>query len=229
MTMSSIPASPLSLPFTGALTLVLAATLAACGGGSDATDTANEAPATVASSTSAEALGETAPVFVASAEADTTAPNEQAQAVVAGSVCALANFQAEMMQRINAYRARGASCGSYGSFGPTTALAWNDLLQSAATRHSKDMAGKNFFSHTGSDGSSAGTRITQAGYAWSTWGENIAAGYGTVQAVVDGWMASPGHCANLMKPAFRHVGVACVNNSTSTYKKYWTLDLAAPR
>ncbi|NML18467.1 CAP domain-containing protein [Azohydromonas sp. G-1-1-14] len=149
-------------------------------------------------------------------------------AVVAGSNCGLANFQAELMQRINAYRARGASCGSYGSFAPTTALTWNDPLQSAAARHSKDMASKNFFSHTGSDGSSAGTRITQAGYSWRTWGENIAAGQTSVQQVVDGWMASPGHCANLMKPAFRHVGVACVSNSASTYRMYWTMDLAAP-
>lgn len=226
MTISTTPASQLSLPFTGALTLVLAAALSACGGGSDA-DT--EAAATVASATSAEALGETAPAFIATDGADAAAPTEQAQAVVAGSDCALANFQAELMQRINAYRARGASCGSYGSFAPTTALAWNDLLQIAAARHSRDMAGRNFFSHTGSDGSSAGTRITQAGYAWRTWGENIAAGQGTVQAVVDGWMASPGHCANLMKPAFRHVGVACVANSASTYRRYWTMDLAAPR
>lgn len=227
MTFSSTPVSKLPFLSGSAAAIALACVLSACGGGSEPETSTTEAPATLSSATSAEALAELAPAAAGAVGA--AAPTESAMAVVAGSDCALANFQAEMLQRINAYRAKGASCGSYGSFGPTTALAWNDVLQGVAARHSKDMASKNFFSHTGSDGSSPGTRITQAGYSWSTWGENIAAGYGTVQAVVDGWMASPGHCANLMRPAFKHVGVACVSNSASTYKKYWTMDLAAPR
>jgi uncharacterized protein YkwD len=222
------PASstPSNLPFVlgSALSAVLAACLAACGGGEP--DPVSGPAAAVTSSIASDAAAEV--MLVDTVAADTAGPTEQALAVVAGSNCALANFQAELMQRINAYRARGAACGSYGSFAPATALAWNDKLHGAAARHSADMAGKNFFSHTGSDGSSAGTRITQAGYAWSAWGENIAAGQSTVQQVVDGWMASPGHCANLMKPSFRHVGVACVSNSASTYRRYWTLDLAKP-
>jgi uncharacterized protein YkwD len=218
--------SPSNLPFLlgSTLSAVLAACLAACGGGEP--DPVSGPAAAVTSSIASDAAAEV--MLVNTVVADTAGPTEQAQAVVAGSNCGLANFQAELMQRINAYRARGATCGSYGSFAPTTALAWNDKLQSAAARHSADMASKNFFSHTGSDGSSAGTRITQAGYAWSAWGENIAAGQSTVQQVVDGWMASPGHCANLMKPTYRHVGVACVSNSASTYRRYWTLDLAKP-
>lgn len=222
------PASstPSNLPFVlgSALSAVLAACLAACGGGEP--DPVSGPAAALTSSIASDAAAEV--MLVDTVAADTAGPTEQALAVVAGSNCALANFQAELMQRINAYRARGATCGSYGSFAPATALAWNDKLQGAAARHCADMAGKNFFSHTGSDGSSAGTRITQAGYAWSAWGENIAAGQSTVQQVVDGWMASPGHCANLMKPSFRHVGVACVSNSASTYRRYWTLDLAKP-
>ena len=92
------------------------------------------------------------------------------------------------------------------------------------------MAANNYFSHTSLDGRSAGDRITATGYAWRTYGENIAAGYATVDSVMDGWTASPGHCANLMNPAFTEIGLACVpGGAATTYSNYWTLDLAAPR
>jgi uncharacterized protein YkwD len=229
MTTPSSSSSAWPFLLGAAAAVAMAAGMTACGGGEPEPVASLGAPLT--SSASAETVVEMhAALSAALAEiTPVAAPTERALAVVAGSNCGLASFQAELMQRINAYRARGATCGSYGSFAPTTALAWNDLLQSAAARHSSDMASHNFFSHTGSDGSNAGTRITQAGYAWRTWGENIGAGYATVQAVVDSWMASPGHCANLMKPAFRHVGVACVSNNASSYHLYWTLALATPR
>jgi uncharacterized protein YkwD len=141
----------------------------------------------------------------------------------------LTNFEAQALQRINTYRTAGASCGSRGSFAPATALAWNVPLITASTRHSNDMVANNFFSHTGSDGSNAGQRATAAGYAWTSWGENIAAGQQTVNAVVDAWMASPGHCANLMNPAFRDVGLACVKGtSANPYPTYWTMVLGKP-
>jgi uncharacterized protein YkwD len=151
------------------------------------------------------------------------APSPSAQ-----GTCNLANFQAELLQRVNAVRATGASCRTQGTFAPTGALAWNGMLTNAALAHSSDMAAQNFFSHTGSGGSSPGDRITAAGYAWRTYGENIAAGYPTVQAVVDGWMASDGHCANIMQAAFRDIGVACVPGTAgSSYGTYWTMDLGA--
>lgn len=92
------------------------------------------------------------------------------------------------------------------------------------------MVTHNFFSHTGSDGSTLGTRATAAGYVWSSLGENIAAGQATVTEVVDGWMKSDGHCANLMNPGYRDIGVACVAGSSSnTYRTYWTQDFGKPR
>lgn len=63
----------------------------------------------------------------------------------------------------------------------------------------------------------------------SSAGQNIAAGYGSVQAVVDGWMASEGHCVNMMSASFVHAGLACARNAASTYRIYWTLDFARPR
>ncbi len=93
------------------------------------------------------------------------------------ATCNLADFRAQALARVNSYRAAGASCGAQGSFPAVPALAWNDALTQASLVHSEDMVALNFFSHTGSNGSSAGQRATAAGYVWSTWGENIAAGH----------------------------------------------------
>lgn len=146
------------------------------------------------------------------------------------ATCNLANFRAEALALVNAYRAAGASCGASGTFAPTTALAWNDPLTQASLVHSDDMVARNFFSHTGSDGSSAGQRATAAGYVWRTWGENIAAGQTSVNQVMAGWLASPGHCANLLNPNFRDIGLACVSGGAgNTYRTYWTMTLGATR
>lgn len=147
----------------------------------------------------------------------------------AQATCSLSDFQNELLQRVNTRRAAGGSCGSRGSFAPSPALQWNGALTQAAAAHSLDMASHDYFAHDSQDGRTPGERITQAGYAWRTYGENIAAGYGSVQAVVDGWMASDGHCANILNPAFRDLGVACVPGAgTATYSSYWTMDLGAP-
>lgn len=92
------------------------------------------------------------------------------------------------------------------------------------------MARGNFFSHTGSSGSSVGQRLTAAGYAWSSAAENIAAGYPSVAAAVQSWVTSPGHCVNLMSPNLRDAGLACVPGTASNdYRSYWTLTLGRPR
>jgi uncharacterized protein YkwD len=147
----------------------------------------------------------------------------------AGPTCGLANFQADLLQRVNALRAAGAQCGARGAFAATGPLQWHGVLVNAAARHSQDMADHNIFSHTGSDNSSPAQRVTDAGYGWTLVGENIAAGYGSVAEVMDGWMSSDGHCANIMNPALRDVGVVCVpGGAGNTYSNYWTMDLAAP-
>jgi uncharacterized protein YkwD len=151
---------------------------------------------------------------------------------VAGTraTCNLANFASEALALVNQHRAAGASCGSRGSFPPVATLAWNDPLTQASLVHSDDMVARNFFSHTGSNGSSAGDRATAAGYPWRTWGENIAAGQPTVASVVDAWMKSDGHCANIMNASMRDIGLACVSGSASnTYRTYWTMSLGAQR
>lgn len=122
--------------------------------------------------------------------------------------------QQELLDLVNEVRQSGCNCGDE-YFSPVSPVAWNDTLEKAAQIHSDDMNKKNFFSHTGSDGSSAGDRITELGYDWSTYGENIAAGYTSEQTVIQGWLDSDGHCKNIMNGNFTEMGIA-------TKGSYWT-------
>lgn len=97
----------------------------------------------------------------------------------------------------------------------------------AARGHSTDMARLDYLSHTGRDGRSVAQRVLAQGYPWSVVGENLAAGPQTVDEVVDGWLASPGHCVNLMKRDFAEVAVACVQREGTTWGRYWTMVLAS--
>lgn len=158
------------------------------------------------------------------------APEPAAATAGPQATCNLAGFEAEMLATVNAYRAAGASCGSEGSFPAAPALAWNALLTQASLAHSDDMVASNVFSHTGSDGSSAGQRATAAGYVWRSLAENIAAGQGSVATVMNSWMASPGHCANIMRASYQDIGVACVSGGAgNTYRSYWTMSLGLAR
>ena len=140
------------------------------------------------------------------------------------------DFVDSVIARVNQLRAAGASCGTRGNFAPAGPLTWSTQLTQAAAVHSQDMVTNNFFSHTGSNGSTLSSRVNATGYAWSSLGENIAAGYGTVNNVMAGWMASDGHCANIMNPNFTQIGVACIKGtSANRYGDYWTMDLARPR
>ena len=164
--------------------------------------------------------------------ADTTprqVPGPTQPVVQARGNCGIAGFEASVIARVNAARARGADCGSAGRFGPAPPLAWNQALAGAAERHSRDMVAGNFFSHTGSGGTELRQRADAAGYPWRSLAENLAGGRSTVDGVVQQWLASPGHCANLMKPDLVHVGVACVpGGPRNTYTHYWTMALGAP-
>ena len=82
-------------------------------------------------------------------------------------------------------------------------LALNGALNAAAARHSNDMASHNHFDHIGTDGSDPATRVSQAGYTWSTVGENIAQTWSfDAGEVVNLWMNSPGHRANILGSGF---------------------------
>lgn len=106
-------------------------------------------------------------------------------------------FAEQVTTLVNSERSK-AGCG------PVSA---NAQLQTAALRHSQDMAAKGYFDHNSPDGRDPGDRITAAGYRWTTYGENIARGQQTAAEVMDGWMNSPGHRANILNCAFKEIGV----------------------
>lgn len=90
----------------------------------------------------------------------------------------------------------------------------SSLLESAAMTHSSNMANRDFFAHCDLDTkTSPGDRIEAAGYDWSAYGENIAAGYGTPEEVMAGWMGSSGHRSNILSTGFRELGVGYVYQS----------------
>ncbi|MET9017111.1 sigma-70 family RNA polymerase sigma factor [Streptomyces olivaceoviridis] len=126
----------------------------------------------------------------------------QAQPAPTGTV-------AQVVALVNKERA-AAGCG------PVTE---DPQLDKAAQGHSDDMAARGFFDHTDPDGAGPGERITAAGYRWSTYGENIAKGQRTPQAVMDSWMNSPGHRANILNCAFKDIGVGVHDGSGGPW---WT-------
>lgn len=124
---------------------------------------------------------------------------------------------AAMLQQINQVR-----CSS--GMQPVVA---NAQLEAAARSHTQDMVSHNFFSHTGSNGSTLLSRIQAVGYSFSYVGENLAAGNSTVGATFQQWMNSPGHHDNMLNPAFNEAGLVHIAQPGTTYTHYWTLDLGA--
>lgn len=127
----------------------------------------------------------------------------------------------KLLEQLNVARSQPRQCGGQ-AFAATTPLAWNAVLGSAAESHSRAMANNNFLDHKDRDGRTPGDRAELAGYSGQLVGENIAAGQDTVRKVVDGWLASPGHCANLMNPQYRELGAAYATDPKSDAGIYWT-------
>ena len=140
-----------------------------------------------------------------------------------------ATFEDQVLVLVNQRRAAGATCGG-APYAPVAPLTMNGTLRTAARLHSQDMAAQNYFSHTSLDGRTFSQRMTNAGYAGAfPWGENIASGQPTPQAVVDAWMSSPGHCTNIMNGSYRAIGVGYGFRAGSTYGHYWTQDFGEAR
>jgi len=139
----------------------------------------------------------------------------------------VADIRDGFLAAVNQARSVGQVCGST-PYNPAPPISWSENLAMAAYLHSEDMVLNNFFSHTGSDGSSAGERISRQGYPWRTYGENIAVGYPTVSSVIQGWLGSEGHCRNLMNPAFTEIGAGYAIGpfGGNPAARYWTFDLA---
>ena len=178
--------------------------------------------------------GSSVPTAVAANSSATPAPAPISSPVSGVSTQTLTPEESQILAAVNAARAQARSCGTV-SYAAAAPLSWNSLLARAAKGHSQDLADTNFTAdnshpdlmHVGSDGSTPQQRIERAGYtSWTTTGENFAAGYDVAQ-VVDAWIASPGHCSNIMSPKFREIGVGYVYSSAARYHSYYTQDFGS--
>jgi uncharacterized protein YkwD len=136
--------------------------------------------------------------------------------------------RAEVLTLVNAARGAARRCGER-AFGASPPLRVSPLLEQVAQRHAEDMARRGYFDHTGADGSTPQQRIDRGGYAWSISGENLALGRMSSREAVDGWLASPGHCANIMEPRFAETGIALVPGRGRDRATYWVQAFAAPK
>jgi uncharacterized protein YkwD len=193
----------------------------------DTTDTAPSAtpPASPSATTSASASAsaKTSPSASATtskpastakrrSKAPTASPTKTTQAPSGGS----STVAAEILRLVNAERSK-AGC---------SALSSESHLDAAAQKHTDLQAEKNTMSHQLPGEASMGDRVTAAGYKWRGLGENVAAGYTSAESVMDGWMNSPGHKANILNCGFEELGVGRAKSSSGTL--YWTQVFATP-
>lgn len=214
--------------------MALSLGLTACGGGGSSTSTSTPTPTPTPSDTpSATPTPSGTPSATPTptpAAAPTPAPLVCAalggsDGAPADQTCGLGGFQSELLASINNARSTGLNCGGE-VMAPVCPVRWEGQLQAAANVHSVDMSTNNFFAHLSpTTGKTFRERLRDAGYFWTTGGENIAAGQTSASQVMSDWIGSPSHCKNLMQPAYRDVAVSCKSNAASTYNHYWTMNL----
>ena len=116
-----------------------------------------------------------------------------------------------ILELVNEVRAKGTTCGTT-YYPPVGKLTWNSKLEKAALNHSQDMKDNNFFRHTSSNGDNLTDRLKEVDYNYKSAGENIAKGYTSEEAVMQGWLNSQGHCANIMNASYTEMGVGRIDN-----------------
>ncbi|MGE7437939.1 sigma-70 family RNA polymerase sigma factor [Kitasatospora sp. NPDC001175] len=214
---STVTADPVAAPpeSVSALSLGTDATPAAVPS-SPAAPSPSSAPSSAAPSPSASATpSPSASATPSPTPTATRAPSSPASSPTVRVAPTTSSIQQQVIDLVNAERAK-AGC---------TPVKSNSKLQTAAQGHSDDMSARNFFDHTNPDGEGPQPRIEAAGYRWSTWGENIARGQSTPADVMDTWMHSPGHRANILNCAFTELGVGVHQGSGGPW---WTQDFGAP-
>jgi stress response protein SCP2 len=106
-------------------------------------------------------------------------------------------------------------------------LALEARLGTAAQAHAEDMVARRFFSHDSPDGRSVADRVLAAGYLYSVVAENLAAGQRSAAEVVEGWMNSPGHRANILSRDVRQIGIGFTEGGE--YGTTWVQVFGTPR
>lgn len=141
-------------------------------------------------------------------QAESQKPNtDNAQKPVTDSPTS--SVEAEVLRLVNVERSKAG----------LAPLKMSTELSNVARMKSQDMADKNYFSHTSPTYGSPFDMMKQFGINYTAAGENIAKGYSSAEAVMNGWMNSPGHKANILSSKFGTLGVGYVNKNGTTY---WT-------
>jgi len=127
-----------------------------------------------------------------------------------------ARAQRQILALVNEDRRR-SGCGG---------ISLDRRLSDAAGEHAADMARRDYFAHESPDGEGSGDRMRAAGYDWRRYGENIARGADSPRDVVDSWMRSPEHRANILDCRLHQMGVGLAIAGDHT--AYWVQDFATP-
>ncbi|TXS09936.1 CAP domain-containing protein, partial [Streptomyces sp. ms191] len=104
-------------------------------------------------------------------------------------------------------------------------LRTDDRLTQAARAYARDMVRRGYYGHSSPEGEFADTRISDTGYAWSRWAENLARGMRDPATVFDSWMDGGMHQQNMLDCRYRDTGVAAVPGPDGTV---WVQKLARP-
>lgn len=127
------------------------------------------------------------------------------------STTANSSYAAQVVSLVNAERARQG----------LPALIVSTTVQQAAQTRAGEL--KSSFSHTRPNGASCFTALTEAGVSYTRAGENIAYGQSSPEAVVQSWMSSSGHRANILSSSFTTIGIGCtVVNGTAYWAQLFT-------
>jgi uncharacterized protein YkwD len=134
----------------------------------------------------------------------------------------------QAVEQLNALRREAAPpCTAQGA-AAMQRLHWESRLAVSAHEQAVDLAARDKLSHFDSRNRGLGMRLRSVGYAAAGAGENLAAGQTAIEDTLQAWIASPSHCANLMQPEYRDVGLACVQRRGSRYERFWVAHFGVP-
>ncbi len=151
----------------------------------------------------------------------TLAPQPRGVRLLAGDLGDWREAGSAVLRLVNDARRRGGICGAQ-RFAAAPALPGTTSSVRRPSRTASDMAVHDYFDHADRRGAVVAERARRHGYPWRVIGENIAAGQGSAQQVVAGWLASPGHCANILSPEFKEMATAYALNPQASMEIYWT-------
>jgi uncharacterized protein YkwD len=210
---------------------------------SDATEADQETPAANEGAPSVTELDDSGETPADDAEANAAgetpvATPEELLEVSEGDYCEAvadwdpewAQFEEEVLLLVNESRSQPADCGVEGQFPAAAPVRMDPILRCSARLHSLDMFERDFFDHVNPDGVDPFQRMNAAGFSGGGGGENIAVGQSTPEEVMQAWMESDGHCANVMRDAFDAIGVAYHpgEGRRGLGSNYWTQNFGAP-